>query len=79
MKFRKPNCLSAKSVLVLPEYWNTGVIVLMMDEFATRAAARGYSWIDMSITSADNPTSVLTAEKMGAEIYKRWQVYHYPI
>ena len=79
MKFRKPNCLSAKSVLVLPEYWNTGVIVLLMDEFASRARERGYSWIDMSITSVDNPTSVLTAEKMGAEIYKRWQIYHYPI
>lgn len=79
MKFKKPACLSAKSVLVLPEFWNTGVIVLLMDEFATRARERGYSWIDMSITSADNPTSVLTAEKLGAEIYKRWQVYHYPI
>jgi GNAT superfamily N-acetyltransferase len=79
MKFRKPDCLSAKSVLVLPEYWNTGVIVLLMDELGSRAMARGYSWIDMSITSADNPTSVLTAEKIGAEIYKRWQVYHSPI
>lgn len=79
MKFRKPACLSAKSVLVLPEYWNTGVIVLLMDEMASRAVERGYSWIDMSITSADNPTSVLTAEKIGGEIYKRWQVYHYPI
>ena len=79
MKTRTPACLSAKSVLVLPEYWNTGVIVLLMDEFARRARQRGYEWIDMSITSADNPTSVLTAEKMGAEIYKRWQVYHYPI
>ena len=24
MKTRKPTCLTAKSVLVLPEYWNTG-------------------------------------------------------
>ena len=79
MKVRKPASLSVKSVLVLPEYWNTGVIVLLMDELASRARERGYDWIDMSITSADNPTSVLTAEKMGAEIYKRWQVYHYPI
>ena len=79
MKFRKPACLSAKSVLVLPEFWNTGVIVLLMDELAKRARTNGYRWIDMSITSADNPTSVLTAEKMGAKIYKRWQVYHYPI
>lgn len=79
MKFRKPVCLTAKSVLVLPEYWNRGVVVLLMEEFYHRAMEQGYKWIDMSITSADNPTSVLTAEKLGAEVYKRWQVYHYPI
>ena len=79
MRFGKPECLSAKSVLVKPEYWNRGVVVLMMEEMYQRAREQGYKWIDMSITSADNPTSVLTAEKLGAEIYKRWQVYHYPI
>jgi GNAT superfamily N-acetyltransferase len=79
MKTRQPACLAVKSVLVLPEFWNTGVIVLLMDEMVKRAKSQGYEWIDMSITSSDNPTSVLTAEKMGAEIYKRWQVYHYPI
>ncbi len=52
---------------------------LLMEELSRRARKQGYKWIDMSITSADNPTSVLTAEKMGSEIYKRWQVYHYPI
>ncbi|MCJ7733830.1 MAG: GNAT family N-acetyltransferase [Anaerolineales bacterium] len=79
MKWRSPKCLTAKSVLVLPEYWNTGVIILLMEGMLTRAVAQGYKWIDMSITSADNPTSVLTAEKIGAEIYKRWQIYHFPI
>ncbi len=79
MKTRKPACLTVKSVLVLPEYWNRGVIILLMEEMYRRAMEKGYQWIDMSITSADNPTSVLTAEKLGAEIYKRWQVYHYPI
>ncbi|NQS91199.1 MAG: GNAT family N-acetyltransferase, partial [Chloroflexi bacterium] len=79
MKRRSPKCLTAKSVLVLPEYWNTGVIILLMEGLLNRAVAHGYEWIDMSITSADNPTSVLTAEKIGATIYKRWQVYHYPI
>ena len=79
MRFQQPECLSAKSVLVLPKYWNRGVVVLMMEEMYHRAREKGYRWIDMSITSADNPTSVITAEKLGAEIYKRWQVYHYPI
>jgi GNAT superfamily N-acetyltransferase len=79
MRFGQPDCLSAKSILVLPEYWNRGVVVLLMEEMYRRAQEQGYKWIDMSITSADNPTSVLTAKKLGAEIYKRWQVYHYPI
>jgi len=79
MRFDQPDSLSAKSILVLPEYWNRGVVILLMEEMYHRAQEQGYKWIDMSITSADNPTSVLTAEKLGAEIYKRWQVYHYPI
>lgn len=78
MQFRQPDCLSAKSVLVLPEFWNRGVVVLLMEEMYHKAREKGYKWIDMSITSADNPTSVLTAEKIGAEIYKRWQIYNYP-
>jgi len=79
MKRRDPAWITAKSVLVLPEYWNRGVTVLLMEEFTNRAREQGYQWVDMSITSADNPNSVLTAEKMGAEIYKRWQVYNFPI
>jgi len=78
-KTRNPKSLTLKSILVLPEYWNTGVIVLLLEAMFNRAVTHGYEWVDMSITSADNPTSVLTAEKMGAEIYKRWQVYSLPI
>ena len=79
MKTHKLKSLTAKSVLVLPEFWNTGVIILLMEGLLNRALKKGYEWIDMSITSADNPTSVLTAEKMGAEIYKRWQIYSLPL
>jgi GNAT superfamily N-acetyltransferase len=67
--------MTVKSVLVLPEYWNTGAAVLLFAELVERARARGYQWADLSITSLDNPSSVLTAEKLGARIYKRWQVY----
>ncbi len=67
--------MTVKSVLVLPAYWNTGVAVMLFAELLQRARQRGYRWADLSITSADNPTSVLTAEKLGAKIYKRWQVY----
>jgi GNAT superfamily N-acetyltransferase len=76
---RQPECLAIKSALVLPEYWNTGVAVLLLDEMARRAKAKGYKWADLSITSEDNPTTPLLAEHMGATIYKRWRVYRQAI
>jgi GNAT superfamily N-acetyltransferase len=72
---RQPECLSIKSAVVLPEYWGSGVIVLLFDEMARRAVAKGYTWIDSSLTSAENPNTPHLAEHMGAEIYKRYRVY----
>jgi GNAT superfamily N-acetyltransferase len=73
---RKPVIsLTVKSVLVLPEYQKRGVAVLLFDEMAKRARARGYQWVDLSITSEDNPDTVGLAKRMGAFEYKRWQVY----
>jgi GNAT superfamily N-acetyltransferase len=72
---RTPACLAVKSALVLPEYWNSGAAVLMAAELLQRAKTKGYRWADLSITGAENPTSVLLAEHLGAQIYKRWQVY----
>jgi GNAT superfamily N-acetyltransferase len=72
---RQPDCLAVKSVLVLPEYWGTGVSVLLFDEMARRARAKGYKWVDLSLTSADNPNTPILARRMGARIYKRYRVY----
>jgi GNAT superfamily N-acetyltransferase len=72
---RQTESLTIKSVLVFPEYWRTGVAALLFDEMAKRARAKGYTWIDLSITSADNPQTPLIGEHMGAKIYKRWRVY----
>jgi GNAT superfamily N-acetyltransferase len=72
---RQPKCLAIKSVLVLPEYWDTGVSVLLFAEMARRAAAKGYTWADLSLTSDDNPRTPILAEHMGAKIYKRYRVY----
>ncbi len=58
-----------------PEYWGTGVAALLFDTMAQRARAKGYQWIDLSITSEDNPQTPLIAEHMGATIYKRWRTY----
>ena len=79
MRWQRIKGLTIKSVLVLPEYWNTGVSILLFDELVSRAVAKGYTWTDLSITGADNPNSIIMAEHMGAEIYKRWQVYRLAI
>jgi len=73
---RRPiESLTIKSILVLPEYWNTGVAVLLCDEMAKRAKEKSYKWADLSITGEDNPNSIIMAEHLGAKVYKRWQVY----
>jgi GNAT superfamily N-acetyltransferase len=73
---QKPKkCLSVKSVLVLPEFWQTGVAVLMFDEMAKRAAAKGYEWADLSLTSEDNPYTPGLADRLGARVYKRYRTY----
>ena len=72
---RQPECLAVKSVLVLPEYWDTGVSVLLFDEMVKRARSKGFKWIDLSLTSADNPYTPTLAERMGAVLYKRYRVY----
>lgn len=79
MTFHPPQNMTIKSMLVLPEYWNTGVAVMLYAELAQRIMAGGCTWVDLSITSLDNPNSVLIAQNHGAEIYKEWQVYHLPI
>ena len=71
----RPKCLSIKSVLILPEYWGSGAALLLIDEMAKRARAKGYEWADLSLTSADNPYTPELATRMGARIYKRYRVY----
>ena len=71
----QPECLAIKSVLVPPEYWGRGVAVVLFAEMGKRAKARGFKWLDLSLTSADNPNTPVLAERMGAQVYKRYRVY----
>lgn len=72
---RQPQCVAVKSVLVLPEYWDTGVAVLLFDELERRVRPKGYTWADLSLTSEDNPRTPQLAERFGARIYKRYRTY----
>jgi len=71
----RPVCLSVKSVVVPPEYWDIGVAVLLFDEMAKRAIAKGYKWADLSLTGDENPDTWPLAHHMGAKIYKRYRYY----
>jgi len=75
----KPKCLTIKSVAVVPEYWDMGVGVLLFDEMARRAAAKGYQWADLSLTGEDNLDTFPLAHRMGAKIYKRYRFYRKPL
>lgn len=76
---RKPRCLAAKSLLVLPQYHQSGVAALLFDELYRRARSKGYEWIDLSLTSEANPETPVLAERAGAVRYKRYQVYRRPV
>ncbi len=71
----KPKCIAVKSVAVPPDYWDTGVAVVLFDAMAKRASAKGYTWADMSITGEDNPDTFALAHRIGAKIYKRYRFY----
>ncbi len=49
------------------------MVVLLFDEMAKRAAAKGYSFSEMSITGEDNPDTYALAHHIGAKIYKRYR------
>ena len=72
---KPPKSAAIKSVLVLPEYWGSGVAILLFSEMAKALLAKGYEWTDLSLTSADNPRTPVLAERIGAKIYKRYRVY----
>jgi GNAT superfamily N-acetyltransferase len=71
----KPRCLAIKSIAVLPEYWDSGVAVLLFAEMTRRAIAKGYESLDLSLTGEDNPDTWDLAHHMGAKIYKRYRFY----
>jgi GNAT superfamily N-acetyltransferase len=76
---RKFECVTVKSILVPPEHWRTGVGLVLMDEIRRRLEGRPYSWLDLSLTSAENPNTVALALRFGARIYKRYRLFRGPI
>jgi GNAT superfamily N-acetyltransferase len=76
---RPAECLTVKSVLIPPQYWGSGAAILLFDEMVRRARARGYKWVDASLTSDDNPRTPALAIRLGGVLYKRYRAYRLSI
>ncbi|HTX71927.1 MAG TPA: hypothetical protein VMC79_03800 [Rectinemataceae bacterium] len=81
---RRWEALTIKSILIHPDHWGTGVVALLFDEMLRRVeemAARGrqFSWIDLSLTSEENPQTPILAARFGGRIYKRYRTFIRPL
>ncbi|MGD8813856.1 MAG: hypothetical protein PVI78_05210 [Anaerolineales bacterium] len=74
--FRKRiDVVSFKLFGVIEQYRRRGIDVLLYLQAVREAAAKGYRWLDGSLTSEFNPTVVRLAERLGAERYKHYRLY----
>ncbi|HUX37956.1 MAG TPA: GNAT family N-acetyltransferase [Rectinemataceae bacterium] len=69
-----------KSVLVHPDHWGSGVAAILFEEMLSRLeargrAGRGFEWLDLSLTSEENPQTPILATRFGGKIYKRYRTY----
>jgi GNAT superfamily N-acetyltransferase len=71
----QPEWLCLKSIAVDPEHWGRGVDAAMVYALAEQAMIKGYRRMDLSLTGSDNPMTPRLAERMGAQIYRRYRVY----
>jgi GNAT superfamily N-acetyltransferase len=72
---RRVDTVSFKLLGVLERFRRRGIDIIMYLEAIRAAAAKGYQWLDGSLTSEFNPTVVRLAERMGAERYKLFRLY----
>lgn len=72
---RRIDVVSFKLFGVLEQYRRRGIDVLLYLQAVREAAAKGYHWLDGSLTSEFNPTVVRLAERLGAERYKHYRLY----
>jgi len=72
---RRIRSVSYKILATDPEYWGLGLEALMFQRLAEVCLARGYEWMDCSLTAGDNPNTNKLAKRMNFEEYKRYRTY----
>jgi GNAT superfamily N-acetyltransferase len=72
---RQVDVASFKLMGILEEYRRRGIDALLYLETIQAFFAKGYEWLDGSLTSECNPAINLIAQRLGAECYKRYRLY----
>jgi GNAT superfamily N-acetyltransferase len=76
---REIDVVSFKLMGVLEEFRRRGIDAMLYVEALTKAKAKGYKWLDGSLTSELNPAINLIARGRGAELYKHYRLYRMPL
>ena len=72
---KKIDAVSFKLMGLLEEYRHRGIDALLYLEAVRAFYAKGYAWLDGSLTSELNPAVNLIANRLGAERYKQYRIY----
>lgn len=72
---RRIDVLTFKLMGVLPEYRFRGIEAVLFLEALQAMVARGYRWLEGSVTSEHNVLVNRVAERFGAERYKHYRIY----
>jgi GNAT superfamily N-acetyltransferase len=72
---RRIDVVSFKLMGVLEEYRRRGIDALLYLETIKALFAKGYEWLDGSLTSEENLAVNYLAERLGAEQYKHYRIY----
>jgi GNAT superfamily N-acetyltransferase len=68
--------VSFKLMGILKEYRRRGIDALLYLEAVKAFYNKGYEWLDGSVTSESNPAVNMIAQRLGAERYKQYRIYH---
>jgi GNAT superfamily N-acetyltransferase len=72
---RRIDVVSFKLMGVLEEYRRRGIDALLYLETIKAVFAKGYEWLDGSLTSEENLAVNYLAQRLGAEQYKHYRIY----
>ena len=76
---RRIDVITFKLMGILEEYRRQGIDALLYLETLKVMFAKGYNWLDGSLTSEENLAVNYLAGRLGAERYKHYRIYQIPV